>query len=64
MATSAMRTPFERIITILGENRSTTTPPSSMKTARGTAAIASTAPMAKASPVSFRTSHGWAMNVS
>ncbi len=59
--TRSMRVRFEQSMMMRGDSRSVSAPPTSMNTARGMATSASTVPMAKALPVSLRTSHGRAM---
>ena len=52
---------FVSIITLLGENRSASAPPTRMKSARGIAAVAITVPRVKALSVSWITSQGKAI---
>src|SRR5579859_1738336 len=66
MASSAMNTAFtarETSSTRRGDMRSTTAPPMSMNTARGSDMAASTRPSAAGLPVSFSTSQGKATRV-
>ncbi len=51
-ATTAPRTRFETSMSVRGENRSLKAPPTSMKTARGMAAVMRTVPSARPEPVS------------
>ena len=53
--------PLEKSMSALGEKRSVSAPPTSMKRARGMAARARTVPIASGLPVSFSTSQGRAI---